>query len=157
MRDSKLPRSHMKNTLGKPPKDQDVRWVLSGLCTSVQIKINHIFFNIKVKRKVSKKRYSRAHDIRYMETGAVDFLILTKWLGIRSYQFFKHSMKDLNLLVFPIYKDWCLIPLKYRLGWIPRALRPDNRDVSCVSSIMPLSLINKCINIIHRDRWTNEL
>lgn len=51
----------------------------------------------------------------YMETGAVDFLILTKLLGIRSYQFFKHSMKDLNLLVFPIYKDWCLIPLKYRL------------------------------------------
>lgn len=153
MRDSKLPRSHMKNTLGKPPKDQDVRWVLSGLCTSVQIKINHIFFNIKVKRKVSKKLYSRAHDIH---TGAVDFLILTKRLGIRSYQFFKHSMKDLNLLVFPIYKDWCLIPLKYRLDCIPCALRPDNRDVSCVSSIMPLSLINKCINIIHRDRWTNK-
>lgn len=154
MRDSKLPRSHMKNTLGKPQKDQDVRWVLSGLCTSVQIKINHIFFNIKVKRKVSKS--CTAGHMIYMETGAVDFLILTKWLGIRSYQFFKHSMKDLNLLVFPIYKDWCLIPLKYRLGWIPRALRPDNRDESCVSSIMPLSLINKCINIIHRDRWTNE-
>lgn len=65
-------------------------------------------------------------------------------------------MKDLNFLVFFIYKDWCLIFLKYRLDCILCVLRLDNRDVLCVSSIMFLSLINKCINIIYRDRWINE-
>lgn len=98
----------------------------------MQIKINHVFFHIKVKRKVSKKLYSRAHE-RQRQEQCIFFFNFDKIIRNKKLAIFQHSLKDLDLLVISIYnKNWCLIlyktkTSKIQTGPISCILRPDTK------------------------------
>lgn len=97
----------------------------------MQIKINHVFFNIKVKRKVSKKLYSRAHE-RHRDRSSAFFFNFDKIIRNKKLAIFQHSLKDLDLLVISINKNWCLIlyktkTSKIQTGPISCVLRPDTK------------------------------
>lgn len=99
--------------------------------------------------------------MKNIETGAVHFFFnFDKIIRNKKLAIFQHSLKDLDLLVISINKNWCLILYKTKTSKIqtgPISCSTTRyKNKSCVCSIMPSSLVNKCINIIHRDRWTKE-
>lgn len=83
-----------------------------------------------------KERFQKsctAGHMKDIETGAVHFFLnFDKIIRNKKLAIFQHSLKDLDLLVISINKNWCLIlyktkTSKIQTGPISCVLRPDTK------------------------------